>query len=72
MNRGMLSALDAGEQFAVTGRFVTDDGSVWYQLNKEEVLPNSAANEIWVTSQTNGTNGLFDQLGAIPYGRCLF
>jgi hypothetical protein len=49
-NRTVLSALDAGEEFQVTGRFTTDDGSVWYQLVKEDVLPNSAANEIWVAA----------------------
>jgi hypothetical protein len=49
-NRTVLSSLEAGEEFQVTGRFVTENGSVWYQLVKEEVLPNSQANEIWVAA----------------------
>jgi hypothetical protein len=46
--RGAVAFLPANQSFIVIGRFVADDGSVWYQLNKNEAAPQSAANEIWV------------------------
>jgi len=46
--RGAIAFLPAGQQFVVIGRFVADDGGVWYQLNKSDAAPQSAAVEIWV------------------------
>lgn len=64
-NRSVLSSLPAGEEFQVTGRFTTDDGSVWYQLNKEEVAPNSAANEIWVAAADVAETGSCDAVADV-------
>lgn len=47
-NRTALLFLPVGEDFAVTGRLVTDDESVWYQLDKTQVDPNTSAAELWV------------------------
>lgn len=49
-NRSVIAFLDAGEEFQVTGRFTADDDSVWYQLDKDEVLPGTGANEVWVAA----------------------
>ena len=46
--RGAVAFLPANQSFIVIGRFVADDNSVWYQLNKNDAAPQSAALEIWV------------------------
>lgn len=47
-NRTSVAFLPANVNVVVTGRAVTDDGSVWYQLDKMQAAPRSAANEVWV------------------------
>ncbi len=47
-NRTELSSLPTGEWFPVTGMAEADDGSLWWQLDKQAVAPESAAAELWV------------------------
>lgn len=47
-NRTSIMFLPAGEPFGVMGMGYANDDSVWLRLNKEEVAPNSSANELWV------------------------
>jgi len=47
-NRTALLFLPVGDEFSVTGRLVTDDETVWYQLDKTEVDPTTSAAELWV------------------------
>jgi hypothetical protein len=56
-NRSVMAFLEADEEFQVIGRFTTDDGDVWYQLDKEEALPGTAANELWVAADAVDESG---------------
>jgi hypothetical protein len=56
-NRSVMAFLEADEEFQVIGRFTADDGDVWYQLDKEEVLPGTAANELWVAADAVDETG---------------
>lgn len=47
-NRSAIAFLPVDGEFAVTGTFTTDDGDLWYQLDKAEVAPDSSAAELWV------------------------
>jgi hypothetical protein len=47
-NRSVFGFLAADGEYTVTGQFVDDAGDVWYQLDKDEVAPDAAANELWV------------------------
>lgn len=49
-NRTPVAFLPAGDEFEVNGRLETDDGEVWYRLNREEAAPRSSAAEIWVAA----------------------
>ncbi len=48
INRSSVAYLAPGIDFTVTGAFTADDGSEWFQLDKAEAAPASAASEIWV------------------------
>ena len=48
LNRAVVAFLPANTDFEVTGSFTTDDGSEWFQLDKNEAAPSSAASEVWV------------------------
>ena len=48
LNRAVVAFLPTNTDFEVTGSFTTDDGSEWFQLDKTEAAPNSAASEVWV------------------------
>jgi hypothetical protein len=61
-NRSVIAFMPANEEYQVIGRFVADDGSVWYQLNREEVLPNSAAAEVWVAQADVDEHGDCEQV----------
>ncbi len=62
-NRTSVAFLPPNDEFSVTGRFEAADGSVWYQLDKEEAAPQSAANEIWVSADEVETVGDCDTVG---------
>lgn len=57
LNRTIVAFLQSGQSSAAIGRFVGGDGSIWYQLDKAEVLPTSAANELWVSGAEVQTAG---------------
>lgn len=56
-NRTALLFLPVGNEFTVTGRIVLDDETVWYQLDKTQVDPNTSASELWVAQS------LVDEVG---------
>jgi hypothetical protein len=55
-----VAFLPPGTQFEVTGAFTADDGSEWFQLDKDEAAPTSAANEIWVARLDVDESGACD------------
>jgi hypothetical protein len=61
-NRSSIAFLPANQQFEATGRFTTDDGGVWFQLDKNEAAPNTAAAEIWVAETQVETSGDCDSV----------
>ncbi len=62
-NRTAIAFLPIGDGYTVNGRFVDDDGGVWYQLNKDEAAPQSAASEIWVSADEVDEEGDCDNVG---------
>ncbi len=47
-NRTSIAFLPTGQDFIVQGKATADDDSLWYKLDKAEVAPNKAVNEVWV------------------------
>lgn len=47
-NRAIVSFLPPIGVYTVTGRFVLEDGSEWFQLNKDEIPSAAVANEVWL------------------------
>lgn len=64
-NRSSVAFLPAGDSFAVLGANTADDGSAWFQLDKSEVAPNSAANELWVAREDVSEEGNCDAIGEV-------
>lgn len=62
-NRTSLLFLNVGTDYPVTGRFVADDGTVWYQLDKLVVDPNTSAAELWVAQSDVNETGDCDLVG---------
>lgn len=62
-NRTSIAFLPVGEDFEVMGRFVADDDSVWYQLDKEQAAPRSSAAEIWVAQTLVNETGDCEGIG---------
>lgn len=62
-NRSSVAFLPVDVEVSVTGRLVLDDGSVWYQLDKTQAAPQSAANEIWVSAEQVEATGACDTVG---------
>lgn len=56
-NRSSVLFLPVGKDFRVIGQFTTNDGDVWFQLDKAEVAPQSAANELWVLREDVDESG---------------
>lgn len=65
LNRSSIAYLNTTTAVTVSGRFVTDDGSVWLQLDRTQAAPQSAANEIWVAIEDVETSGDCEQVGAV-------
>jgi hypothetical protein len=57
LNRAVVAFLPANNEFDVTGSFTTDDGSEWFQLDKNEVAPSSAASEVRVARENVDESG---------------
>ncbi|MBK8029955.1 MAG: hypothetical protein IPK17_10685 [Chloroflexi bacterium] len=47
-NRTSVAFLPAGTEVDVTGINVSDDGTEWFQLDKAQAAPQSAASELWM------------------------
>ncbi|MBA3875135.1 MAG: hypothetical protein H0X30_38920 [Anaerolineae bacterium] len=47
-NRTSIIFLSAGSTYKVLGQAKAKDGSKWWKLDKSEVAPDKAANEVWV------------------------
>lgn len=47
-NRTSIVFLSAGPSFKVQGQAEASDGSLWWKLDKEQVAPDKAVNEVWV------------------------
>ncbi len=47
-NRSSIVFLSAGSSYKVLGQAKAKDGSMWWKLDKAEVAPDKAANEVWV------------------------
>ena len=62
-NRTSFAFMPANTEFAPLGQAETDDGSLWFQLDKAEVAPQSAAAEAWVAADAVNTSGDCDALG---------
>lgn len=61
-NRTVLASMPAGRRFEAVGRFVASDGSIWFQLKKEEVLPQSSASQVWVAGRDVEQSGDCDRV----------
>lgn len=62
-NRTVFAFLPAGTEFTPLGQAEADDGSLWFQLDKAEAAPASAAAEAWVAAEDVDTSGNCDALG---------
>lgn len=56
-NRTAVAFLPPGQIVDVIGQSADDEGNVWYQLDKAQAAPNSAANEIWVLADEVSAEG---------------
>jgi hypothetical protein len=56
-NRGLLTYLPEGLDYAVQGQAEANDGSLWWKLDPNDVAPNSGANEVWVPDIGVSTTG---------------
>jgi hypothetical protein len=62
-NRTSLLFLNVGTDYPVTGRFVAENETVWYQLDKQVVDPNTSAAELWVAQSDVNETGDCDLVG---------
>ncbi len=62
-HRTALSFLKTGQAYTVEGRFVAEDGSIWYRLVKDEVDPGSSAAELWTAAAGLTETGACDTVG---------
>ncbi|MBL8133438.1 MAG: hypothetical protein JNL42_16375 [Anaerolineae bacterium] len=63
-NRGAIAFLPPNTPVTATGSFTEDDGDLWYQLDKEEAMPGTSANELWVAAEEVETAGDCAVVGA--------
>mgnify|MGYP000207784428 CR=1 FL=1 len=62
-NRTSVAFLPVGVEVEVTGVFVEDDGTEWFQLNKDQAAPQSAAAELWMERGDADEIGACDAVG---------
>jgi hypothetical protein len=62
-NRSSVAFLPANVDVDVTGAFTADDGSEWFQLDKAQAAPQSAAAELWVLRDDVDESGDCDSVG---------
>jgi hypothetical protein len=65
LNRSSIAFLNTTTPVTVTGRFVADNGGIWYQLDRTQAAPQSAANELWVAAEQVETTGGCDTIGEV-------
>lgn len=63
-NRAIVTFLTPGDEFTVTGSFMTEDWGEWFQLDKREIPSAAAANEVWVPRELVDEQGDCDSVGA--------
>ncbi|MBZ0299034.1 MAG: hypothetical protein K8J31_04800 [Anaerolineae bacterium] len=63
-NRTAYAFLPAKEDFIPLGQAEAADGSLWFQLDKDEAAPQSAASEAWVAADAVETSGDCTHIGA--------
>lgn len=49
-SRGMLGYFSSEEPISVLDSLTDDDGNLWWQLDKDQAAPNSAAGEVWIAA----------------------
>jgi hypothetical protein len=62
-NRAAIAFMPANVDITVTGVFVADDNSQWFQLDKSQASPDSAAAEVWVNRDDVVESGDCDNVG---------
>jgi|GEM_PF-2279498 len=62
-NRTSVTFLATGVDYTVLGQNEDSEGTIWYQLDKEEAAPGRAINEAWVSSDEVDTTGDCDNIG---------
>ena len=61
-NRTAIVFLSAGSTYKVLGQAKAKDGSLWWKLDKAEVAPDKAANEVWVKQDDVNPKGDCDKV----------
>jgi hypothetical protein len=61
-NRSSVAFLPANLDVTVTGAFTADDGGEWFQLDKAQAAPQSAAAELWVLRDDVDVSGDCDSV----------
>lgn len=56
-NRTSIVFLSAGPSFKVLGQAKASDGSLWWKLDKAQVAPDKAVNEVWVKQNDVASKG---------------
>lgn len=64
-NRTSVTFLNTGSEYEALGQNEDSDGTIWYQLDKEEAAPGRAINEAWVSSAEVDITGDCDNIGEI-------
>lgn len=54
--RGVIGLIPLTGEFPAVGQITVESG-VWYQLDRDEVLPNATVGEVWVAADTVSTSG---------------
>ncbi|MBE2268830.1 MAG: hypothetical protein IAE80_11410 [Anaerolinea sp.] len=62
-NRSSVAFLPTGVDVEVTGVALDNDGDEWFQLNKDQAAPQSAAAEIWMRRGDADESGDCDNVG---------
>ncbi len=64
-NRSSIIFLSAGSSFKVLGQAKAKDGSKWWKLDKTQVAPGKAANEVWVKQDDVNPTGDCDKVADV-------
>ena len=64
-NRTAIIFLSAGSSYKVLGQAKAKDGSKWWKLDKSQVAPDKAANEVWVKQDDVKTKGDCDKVADV-------